>query len=157
MAIEEGKAAPQFTLPDANGRRISLRDLRGKWVVLYFYPRDNTPGCTKEAQGFRDLERKLAKLGAVVIGVSPDGSAAHQKFQKQHRLKFTLLCDPDHKVMEKFGAWGEKVLYGKKMVGVIRSTTIIDPNGKVAKHWKRVAKAADHPKQVLGALEEAVG
>jgi peroxiredoxin Q/BCP len=155
MPIIEGKIAPAFTLPDASGEKVSLRDFRGKWVVLYFYPRDNTPGCTKEAQGFRDLERKLTKLDAVVVGVSPDGAASHQKFQKQHRLKFALLSDPDHKVMEKFGAWGEKTLYGKKTVGVIRSTTLIDPSGRVAKHWKRVAKAADHPARVLAALEES--
>ena len=156
MPVAEGKVAPAFTLPDTDGNRVSLKDFRGRWVVLYFYPRDNTPGCTKEAQGFRNLERRLAKLGAVVVGVSPDSPESHQRFRKQHRLKFPLLSDPDHKVMEKFGAWGEKTMYGKKTVGVIRSTVMIDPNGRVAKHWRRVAKAADHPPRVLETLDSQI-
>ena len=153
MLIEEGKAAPAFTLQDAAGNKVALRDLRGRNVIVYFYPRDNTPGCTKEACGFRDLWRDIQQQDAVVLGVSPDSAASHQKFATQYQLPFTLLCDPDKKVMEKYGAWGEKMMYGKKTVGVIRSTVWIGPNGKVKKHWKRVAKAADHPAKVLEALQ----
>ena len=152
MPIEEGKAAPAFTLQDATGNKVALRDLRGRNVIVYFYPRDNTPGCTKEACGFRDVWKDMQKQEAIVLGISPDSPASHQKFATQYQLPFTLLCDPDKKVMEKYGAWGEKMMYGKKTVGVIRSTVWISPNGKVKKHWKRVAKAADHPAKVLEAL-----
>jgi peroxiredoxin Q/BCP len=152
MPIEEGKAAPAFTLQDAAGNKVALKDLRGRNVIVYFYPRDNTPGCTKEACGFRDMWQDIQQQDAVVLGVSPDSAASHQKFATQYQLPFTLLCDPDKKVMEKYGAWGEKMMYGKKTVGTIRSTVWIGPNGKVKKHWKRVAKAADHPAKVLGAL-----
>jgi peroxiredoxin Q/BCP len=154
MAIEEGRKAPAFTLPDAHGDKVSLKDFAGQYVVLYFYPRDDTPGCTKEACGFRDLSGKIAKRNAVVLGVSPDKPESHARFIARYKLPFTLLADPDKKVMEKYGAWGEKVMYGKKTTGVIRSTVLIDPQGKVVKHWKRVAKAADHPAKVLEALEE---
>lgn len=153
MPIEEGKAAPAFTLQDAAGNKVALKDLRGHNVIVYFYPRDNTPGCTKEACGFRDLWQDIQKQDAVVLGISPDSAASHQKFTTQYQLPFTLLCDPDKKVMAKYGAWGEKMMYGKKTVGVIRSTVWISPNGKVKKHWKRVAKAADHPAKVLEALQ----
>ena len=152
MPIEEGKAAPAFTLQNAAGNKVALRDLRGRNVIVYFYPRDNTPGCTKEACGFRDMWQDIQQQDAVVLGVSPDSAASHQKFATQYQLPFTLLCDPDKKVMEKYGAWGEKMMYGKKTVGTIRSTVWIGPNGKVKKHWKRVAKAADHPAKVLEAL-----
>ena len=153
MAIEEGKAAPQFTLSDAKGKKVALRDLKGKNVIVYFYPKDDTPGCTKEACGFRDLWGDVKKLNTVVLGVSPDDEAAHKKFTAKYKLPFTLLSDPDKKVMEKYGAWGEKMMYGKKIVGVIRSTVWIGPNGKVIRHWKRVPKAADHPAKVLEALQ----
>ncbi len=153
MPIEEGKAAPAFTLQDAAGNKVALKDLRGHNVIVYFYPRDNTPGCTKEACGFRDLWQDIQNQDAVVLGISPDSAASHRKFTTQYQLPFTLLCDPDKKVMEKYGAWGEKMMYGKKTVGVIRSTVWIGPNGKVKKHWKRVAKAADHPAKVLEALQ----
>ena len=123
-------------------------------MILYFYPKDDTPGCTKEACGFRDDWKAIQKLGAVVIGVSPDGSAAHQKFRAKYKLPFPLLSDPDKKVMAKYGAWGEKVLYGKKTIGVIRSTVWIGPKGDVLKHWKRVPKAEAHPEHVLAALQE---
>ncbi len=152
MPIEEGKAAPAFTLQDAAGNKVALKDLRGHNVIVYFYPRDNTPGCTKEACGFRDRWQDIQQQDAIVLGISPDSAASHQKFAAQYQLPFTLLCDPDKKVMEKYGAWGEKMLYGKKTVGVIRSTVWIGPNGKLKKHWKRVAKAADHPAKVLEAL-----
>jgi len=153
MAVEEGKKAPAFTLPDAKGKKHALKDYAGKDVVLYFYPRDDTPGCTKEACGFRDLWKDLKKRGVVVLGVSPDGPEAHAKFAKKYTLPFPLLCDPDKKVMAKYGAFGEKMMYGKKTQGVIRSTVWIGPDGKVVKHWKRVAKAADHPAKVLEALD----
>ncbi len=153
MAIEEGKAAPAFTLTDTQGAKVALKDLRGDWVVLYFYPRDDTPGCTKQACGFRDLWKDIDKLGAQVYGVSPDDAASHQKFTAKYQLPFSLLSDPSKKMMEKYEAFGEKTLYGKKTMGVIRSTVIVDPKGKVAKHWRRVAKAADHPGKVLEALQ----
>ena len=155
MPVVEGKAAPAFTLPDQDGVKVSLKDFRGQHVIVYFYPRDDTSGCTKEAQGFKALLRKFEKQGAVVLGVSPDGEAAHQKFRAKYRLPFTLLSDPDKKVMTKYGAFGEKVMYGKKTQGVIRSTVWVGPDGKVRKHWARVAKAADHPAKVLEAMQEA--
>jgi peroxiredoxin Q/BCP len=156
MAIEEGKAAPAFTLADAQGNKISLKDQKGKDVVLYFYPRDNTPGCTKEACGFRDLRGEIESLGVVVLGISPDSSESHKKFADKFNLPFTLLSDPDKKVMTKYGAFGEKVMYGKKTIGVIRSTVWVGPNGKVKKHWKRVAKAADHPAKVLEEISKSI-
>lgn len=157
MAIEEGGPAPEFTLKDAQGREVSLSDFRGRDVVVYFYPRDNTPGCTKEAQGFRDLWPEFEKLGVVVIGISPDSLASHEKFASQHGLPFVLLSDPDKKVMEAYGAWGEKTMYGRKTVGVIRSTVWIDPEGRVVKHWRRVTRAADHPAKVLEVIRKAKG
>ena len=156
MAIEEGKAAPAFTLADADGKKVSLKDFAGKHVILYFYPKDDTPGCTKEACGFRDGWKDLQKLGAVVLGVSADDAASHQKFRTKYKLPFPLLSDPDRKVMEKYGAYGEKILYGKKTVGVIRSTVWIGPDGKVKKYWGRVASAEKHPDQVLAQLKAAV-
>lgn len=152
MAIEEGKAAPLFTLNDNKGNRVSLKELRGKDVIVYFYPKDDTPGCVKEACGFRDLWKKIQATGAVILGVSPDDEASHQKFIAKYKLPFTLLCDPDKKVMTKYQAYGEKMMYGKKTVGVIRSTVWVGPDGKVKKHWRKVPKAADHPVKVLEAL-----
>jgi len=153
MPIEIGKSAPLFTLPDQNGNTISLKSFRGKNVILYFYPRDNTPGCTMEAKGFRDRWQKIQEEDAVVLGVSPDSQTDHDKFCTQFKLPFLLLSDPDKKVMMKYGAYGEKVMYGKKTMGVIRSTVWIGPTGKVIKHWRKVAKAADHPAEVLAALK----
>ncbi len=155
MAIEEGKAAPAFTLKDQNGDKVSLKDLRGRHVIVYFYPKDDTPGCTKEACGFRDLWKKIGKQDAEVLGISADGEASHRKFIDKYRLPFRLLCDPDRKVMIKYGAYGEKMMYGKKVEGVIRSTVWIGPDGKVVKHWRKVPKAADHPQKVLEALQAA--
>ena len=156
MAIEEGKKAPPFTLEDASGAKVSLSDFSGQHVIVYFYPKDDTPGCTKEACGFRDGWKDLQKLGAVVLGVSADDAASHQKFRTKYKLPFPLLSDPDRKVMEKYGAYGEKILYGKKTVGVIRSSIWIGPDGKVKKHWGRVASAEKHPDQVLAQLKAAV-
>ncbi len=150
--IEEGKAAPAFTLTDAQGGKVALKDFRGSHVVVYFYPKDDTPGCTKEVCGFRDLWGELQQAGAVVLGISPDDGASHRRFADKYQLPFTLLSDPEHKVMEKYGAWGEKNMYGKKSMGVIRSTVLIGPDGKVIRHWKRVSKAEAHPAKVLEAL-----
>ena len=153
-AIKEGKAAPAFTLEDANGKKVSLDDFAGKNVILYFYPKDDTPGCTKEACGFRDLWKEIGKKNAVVLGVSADSGESHRKFAGKYRLPFPLLSDPDRKTMKTYGAYGEKMMYGKKTVGVIRSTVWIGRDGKIRKHWKRVAKAEEHPEEVLAALRQ---
>ena len=147
--IVEGRKAPDFTLENAGGKRVSLADFKGKHVIVYFYPKDDTPGCTKEACGFRDYWKDLQKVGVVVLGVSADSGASHAKFAAKYKLPFPLLSDPDRKVMTAYGAYGEKVMYGKKTKGVIRSTVWIGPDGKVRKHWARVADAAKHPDQVL--------
>ena len=152
MPIHEGKPAPSFSLEDVEGAKVSLADFAGKNLILYFYPKDDTPGCTKEACGFRDDWKEIQKLNAVVVGVSADGGDSHRKFAAKYKLPFPLLSDPERKVMQKYGAYGEKILYGKKTVGVIRSTVWIGPNGKVKKHWARVANAAEHPARVLEAL-----
>lgn len=153
MPIEEGKAAPAFTLTNQEGEKIALKDFRGQNVIVYFYPKDDTPGCTKEACGFRDLNREIQNAGAVILGVSPDNQASHERFIGKYELPFTLLTDPDKKVMIRYGAFGEKMMYGKKVMGIIRSTVWIGPDGKVIKHWRRVPKAADHPAKVLEALQ----
>ncbi|GMV82852.1 MAG: peroxiredoxin [Planctomycetota bacterium] len=154
MAIEEGKAAPAFTLPDQDGKPVSLKAFKGKDVIVYFYPKDDTPGCTKEACGFRDHWAALKKKGVAVLGVSPDDAASHQKFIKKFKLPFTLLSDPDKKMMAEYGAWGEKMMYGQKKIGVIRSTVWVGADGKVKKHWRKVPKAESHPEQVLKAMGE---
>jgi thioredoxin-dependent peroxiredoxin len=151
-AIAEGRKAPDFTLADAAGERVSLKDFKGKDVVVYFYPRDDTPGCTKEACGFRDLWADLKKAGVVVLGISADDAASHTKFAAKYKLPFTLLSDPTRKLMTAWDAYGDKVLYGKKTKGVIRSTVWIGPDGVVRKHWARVRDAAAHPAEVLAAI-----
>lgn len=153
MAIEEGKAPPMFTLPDQDGNKVALRELKGRDVVVYFYPRDNTPGCTKEAEAFRDLWAEIQDRGVVVLGISPDSVESHKGFADKHDLPFPLLSDPDKKVMTKYEAFGEKTMYGKKTMGVIRSTVWIGADGKVRRHWRRVSKAADHPAKVLEAID----
>ena len=155
MPVEEGKAAPAFTLKDTDGNKFALKDQKGKHVIVYFYPKDDTPGCTKEAQGFRDLFSDFESEDVVIVGISPDDAESHDKFRCKYDLPFTLLCDPDKKVMTKYGAFGEKMMYGKKKIGVIRSTVWIGTDGKVQKHWKRVPKAADHPAKVLEAVQAA--
>ena len=155
MAIEEGKAAPAFTLPDAQGNKVSLKDFAGKDVILYFYPKDDTPGCTKEACGFRDDWKTLQKMGVVVLGVSADNAASHQKFTAKYKLPFPLLSDPERTVMEKYGAYGEKMMYGKKVTGVIRSTVWIGKDGKVTQHWRKIASAEQHPATGMEALKQA--
>lgn len=150
--IEEGARAPAFTLPAHDGGTVRLSDLRGAPVVLYFYPKDDTPGCTREACGFRDAWKRLAALGAVVLGVSRDSAAAHATFREKYRLPFTLLVDKDHAVAEKYGAWREKTLYGKTSMGIVRSTFIIDAGGTVARVFRSV-KPDGHAEQVIAALE----
>jgi peroxiredoxin Q/BCP len=151
--IEVGEKAPAFTLAADDGKKVKLADLKGKPVVLYFYPADDTPGCTKEACAFRDRSADLKKLGAVVLGVSPDDVASHVKFRDKFKLNFPLLADPDHAVAEKYGAWREKNMYGKKFMGIVRSTYLIDKDGKIAKVWKRVS-VDGHDRKVIEALQE---
>ena len=146
--LEEGKTAPAFTLKDQDGNAISLKDFKGRKVVVYFYPKDDTPGCTKEACQFNENLRAFEKADVTILGISPDKEEAHVKFRTKYKLKFPLLCDPDKKVMEKYGAFGEKMMYGKKVVGVIRSTFLIDEKGKIEKAWYSV-KADGHAAKVL--------
>jgi peroxiredoxin Q/BCP len=151
--LEVGKRAPSFTLQDENGSKVALSDLAGQWVVLYFYPKDDTPGCTVEACEFTSGMPKFDKLDAVVLGCSRDTPETHRKFIAKYKLKIRLLSDPEHTVMEKYGAWGEKNNYGKKTMGVIRSTVLIDPAGRVAHLWPTV-KSAGHAEQVRTKLAE---
>ena len=151
--VSVGKKAPAFALESSDGGKVKLADLAGKPVVVYFYPRDNTPGCTLEAQDFRDAMPAFKKLGAIVLGVSKDSIASHCKFRDKYGLSFPLLSDPEGKVLEAYGAWGDKVLYGKKMKGVIRSTVLIDRDGKVAKHWPKVS-VKGHVAEVVDAIKE---
>ncbi len=153
MAIEEGKSAPSFSLKDQNGNTVSLSDYTGSDVIIYFYPKDDTPGCTKQACGFRDLWSDIAQTGAIVLGVSPDDAASHIKFIEKYNLPLTLLSDPDKKMMTQYAAYGEKMMYGKKLIGIIRSTVWIGPDGKVKKHWRKVPSAAAHPAKVLQLLQ----
>jgi peroxiredoxin Q/BCP len=158
MAIQEGKLAPDFTLEDQSGKPVSLSDFAGKKnVLVYFYPKDDTPGCTKEACGFRDDLAAFAKLGVVVLGVSGDGAESHKKFIAKYKLPFPLLSDPDRKVMKRYGAFGEKMMYGKKTQGVIRSSVLIGKDGKVLRHWAKVASAEKHPAQVLEVAKQLLG
>lgn len=154
ITLEAGNAAPAFSLKDQDGTSRRLRDYRGKTVVLYFYPRDDTPGCTTEACSFRDWNEEIAAEGAIVFGVSTDDAESHRRFREQHALPFPLLVDNGAKVASRYGAWGEKTLYGRKSVGMIRSTFLIGPDGKLFRVWKR-ARAADHGLAVLQALREA--
>jgi peroxiredoxin Q/BCP len=149
--IEEGATAPDFTHPSDDGSTVHLRDLRGKPVVLYFYPKDDTPGCTREACAFRDLKADLAARGAVVLGVSPDDVKSHARFRDRHSLNFPLLADAGHQVADLYGAWREKNMYGKKSMGIQRSTFLLDREGKVRKVWKRVSLEG-HDEDVLKAL-----
>jgi peroxiredoxin Q/BCP len=149
--LEEGKKAPAFTLASSDGEKVSLSDFKGQKVILYFYPKDDTPGCTREAEGFRAALAKIKKKNAVVLGVSRDSVESHCKFIDKYGLNFPLLSDPDGKVLRAYGAWGEKNMYGKKTEGVIRTTVIIDGEGKVEKVYPRV-KVDGHVDKVLAAL-----
>lgn len=151
--LEAGAKAPLFTLKDQDGNKVALRDLKGSPVLLYFYPKDDTPGCTTQACGIRDQWSAFTDRGVVVLGISPDSVESHAAFQDKYGLPHTLLSDPNATVMTKYGAWGEKNMYGKKTVGVIRSSVLIDADGRVVKHWKRV-QAAKHADQALKAIDE---
>jgi thioredoxin-dependent peroxiredoxin len=151
--LEPGQQAPDFTLPDQDGEDVTLSALRGSPVVVYFYPKDDTPGCTTQACGIRDQWSEFEEAGAVVLGISPDGVDSHAAFRAKHDLPHTLLADPDKRVMEPWGAWGTKNMYGKETVGVIRSTVLVDADGEVAKVWKRV-QTKKHADQVLRALAD---
>jgi peroxiredoxin Q/BCP len=153
--LEPGEVPPAFTLEAADGQRVSLADFRGRDVVVYFYPADDTPGCTKEACGFRDAWDDLAALRVALVGISPDAAESHRKFAAKYRLPFILLSDPDRAVMRAYGAYGPKTLYGRKVTGVIRSTVWVGPDGRVRHHWARVANAAQHPAKVLEAIRRA--
>ena len=153
MTIVEGRAAPGFTLPDQNGAPVSLADFKGKRVIVYFYPKDNTPGCTRQAIGFTELYPEFEELNTQIIGVSPDGAESHQKFIGLYDIPYPLLSDPDKTLMSEYGAWGKKMMYGKEVTGTIRSTVWLDEQGVVVKHWKRVPKAADHAIKVLQQLK----
>jgi peroxiredoxin Q/BCP len=149
--VEEGKPAPDFELSTDSGARVKLSSLRGKPVVLYFYPKDDTPGCTTQACGIRDAYADFRERGAVVLGVSPDDEASHVKFKEKYSLPFTLLADPEHRVAEQYGVWKERNMYGKKSMGIERSTFVIDADGNVAKVMRRV-KPDTHAADVLATL-----
>jgi peroxiredoxin Q/BCP len=151
--LEVGDKAPAWTLASDDGSKKKLSDFRGSPVVMYFYPKDDTPGCTKEACAFRDAKSELAKLGAIVVGISADSAASHAKFRDKFELNFPLLADEDHAVSEKYGAWREKNMYGKKSMGIQRSTYLIDGQGKIARVWKKVS-VDGHDADVLEALRE---
>ena len=151
--LEIGSKAPAFTLPDQDDNNRKLSDFAGQWVVLYFYPKDNTPGCTTEACEFTDGIEAFDKLNATVLGVSPDSTSSHRKFIAKHKLSVALLSDSDRKVMDKYGAYGVKKMYGKETMGVIRSTFLIDPKGKIAHSWTNV-RAAGHAEKVREKLSE---
>jgi len=149
--IEEGKPAPDFELTSDTGETVRLSGLRGKPVVLYFYPKDDTPGCTTQACGLRDAYGELESEGAIVLGVSPDSEKSHVKFKEKYDLPFTLLADTDHAVAEQYGVWGEKSMYGRKYFGIKRSTFVIDQNGVIARVFANV-KPKGHAAEVLEAL-----
>ena len=154
--LAEGTKVPAFTLAADDGSKVKRSDLKGSPVVLYFYPADDTPGCTREACSFRDRSAELMKLDAKVFGVSPDDVASHMKFRDKYKLNFPLLADPDHQVAEKFGAWREKNMYGKKLMGIVRSTFLIGPDGVVKKVWRSV-KVDGHDAKVIAALKGLTG
>ncbi len=154
--LEEGSQAPPFTLAADDGSKVKSSELKGAPFVLYFYPKDDTPGCTKEACAFRDRQSEITKLGVKVFGISPDDVASHAKFRDKFKLNFRLLADPEHQLADAFGAWREKNMYGNKSMGVQRSTYLINATGKVAKVWKRV-QVDGHDQQVIDAIKELLG
>jgi peroxiredoxin Q/BCP len=151
---EPGDAAPEIALPDETGATHDLAGQRGRWTIVYFYPEDDTPGCTTEACQFRDLDEEVRDTGADVWGVSPDGAASHKRFREKFDLPFTLLSDEDHAVAERYGAWTLKTNYGREYMGIQRSTFLVDPDGRIARTWPKV-KADGHAAEVLAALAEA--
>lgn len=148
-----GTKAPDFTLPDQNGESVSLKSLQGAYVVLYFYPKDDTPGCTKQACGFRDANSELKSAGAKVIGISILDSKSKKKFETKHNLNFTLLADEDAEVASKYGVWKEKSMYGKTYMGVDRQTFLIDPKGTIIEHWPKAKGSEEHAQEVLDTLK----
>ena len=151
LKLKEGDLAPKFTAATSGGGKISLADFKGQNVILYFYPKDDTPGCTKEACAFRDHFTDFKKKGAVVLGVSPDPVKSHDKFVTKFKLPFTLLSDEDKRIVEAYGVWGEKVFMGRKYLGVYRVTFLIGPDGRIRKIWPSV-KPEEHAEEVLAAL-----
>jgi thioredoxin-dependent peroxiredoxin len=151
--IKEGTTAPAFKTTDADGETVSLKELKGQKVVLYFYPKDDTPGCTKEACSFRDAWAKFKKRGITVLGVSPDSEASHKKFETKYNLPFTLLADKDHAIADAYGVWGEKKFMGRTYMGVQRTTFLIDEKGKIKKVFEKV-KPEDHANEVLEAFAD---
>jgi thioredoxin-dependent peroxiredoxin len=149
--VKEGTAAPAFKTTDANGETVNLKDFRGQKVVLYFYPKDDTPGCTKEACSFRDAFSKFKKQGITILGVSPDSEKSHQKFVAKYKLPFTLLADTDHSIADAYGVYGEKKFMGRTYMGIHRTTFLIDEKGKIKKVFEKV-KPEDHADEVLGAF-----
>ena len=153
MSLKIGNKAPAFTLENQDGKKVKLSDYAGQWLVLSFYPKDNTSGCTREACDFTDNLKGFEKINTTVLGVSPDSVKSHQNFINKHSLKIDLLSDPDHKALEKYGVWQEKSMYGRKYFGVVRSTFLIDPNGKIVHLWEKV-KVAGHVEDILAKLAE---
>lgn len=152
MGLNEGDKAPDFQAEASNGKTVSLGDFAGKWLVLYFYPKDDTPGCTREACAFRDSFKRVESLGATVLGCSPDELKAHDKFITKYNLPFVLLSDPDHKIAIDYGVWVQKNMYGKKVMGIERSTFLINPNGEIYKAWNKV-KVDGHVDEIIDELK----
>jgi len=153
MSIKEGQKAPDFCLNDKDGNNVCLKDFRGKWVVLYFYPKDNTPGCTKESIGFSEELEKIKELNAEVLGISPDSEKSHTKFADKHNLKVTLLSDPEKEVLKSYNVWQLKKMFGREVYGVVRSTFLINPEGLIEKAWNKV-KVKGHVEDVVCSLED---
>lgn len=149
--VEVGQKAPEFCLPSHEGKEVCLKDFRSKWVVLYFYPKDNTSGCTNEALQFTELKGKFEALGAAILGISPDSVESHKKFREKHALTIELLSDKEHGVLESYGVWQRKKMYGREFYGVVRSTFLIDPEGRVAEKWENV-KVKGHAEAVQCSL-----
>jgi peroxiredoxin Q/BCP len=152
-SIKEGSKVDNFCLKDDQGNEFCLEDNLGKWTVLYFYPKDNTPGCTKEAKQFTEKKKEFEELDAQIIGISPDSIESHRKFKDKHSLDVKLLSDPEHDVLEKFGVWQKKKMFGREFYGVVRSTFLLDPEGKVEKAWRKV-KVKGHAEDVQCALDD---
>ncbi len=153
-SLNEGAGAPDFCLPDQNNKEVCLKNFRGEWIILYFYPKDNTSGCTREAVDFPENLKDFKRMNAVIIGVSPDSTNSHVSFINKHNLKITLLSDPEHKVLEKYGVWQKKKMYGREYFGIVRTTFLIDPNGKIVYKWEKV-KVKGHVSEVKTTLGES--